>query len=428
MSHSEQTPASRKPKIFYGYWMIAISVLCLGIFSGCGVGVFSLFLNSLQSEYGWGRGEIMLAFTIFFLLTGVAAPLVGSIVDRYGVRGVIAVGSLITGLSFISLYFLHNLWHYYVAYFFIGAGMSAHGQVPSSTMITNWFVKKRGTAIGIMSTGIGLGIFVVAPLVGFLIPTFGWRVAYLALGIIPLVLLPLAIFVVRTRPADKGLYPDGVTSPEEVAEIEVSSQTTKGLSLKVALGTMAFWLVSITFLFNGFSSLGANQSLVPHLQDAGFPVALAAGAMTLLGLGSAIGKFFFGWLCDKIKAKQACAISFALLATGTILLMQIDSSTPLAVAWLDAFLLGLGAGGWLPTMSMLVSRNFGLAYYGAIFGMVSLFQAIGGSAGPLFSGYMYDTMNTYIWAFIVFLCLYAVAVPAVLAVRRPKSFPRTPNA
>ncbi len=423
MSDSEKTPTVRKAKIFYGNWMIATAVLCLAIFSGCGVGAFSLFVNSLQSEFGWGRGEIMLAFTIYFLFTGVAAPLVGSIVDRYGVRGVIAVGALTTGLGFASLYFLHSLWHYYVAYFFIGAGMSAHGQVPASAMVANWFVKKRGTAIGIMSTGIGLGIFAIAPLVGsFLIPTFGWRVAYLALGLIAWILIPLAIFAVRTRPADKGLYPDGVTSPEEVAEINAASLTTKGLSPKAALGTMAFWLVSVAFFINGFSSLGVNQSLVPYLQDAGFPAALAAGAMTFLGLGSAIGKFSFGWLCDKIKAKQACALSFVLLATSTFLLMLIGSTSPLAVAWLDAFILGLGAGGWLPTMSMLVSRNFGLASYGAIFGMVSLLQAVGGAAGPLFSGLMFDTMNTYQGAFIVFLSLYAIAIPAVLAVRRPKSF------
>jgi MFS family permease len=185
---------------------------------------------------------------------------------------------------------------------------------------------------------------------------------------------------------------------------------------------MAFWLVSVTFLISAFSSLGFNQSLVPYLQDAGFSVALAASALTIMGLGSAIGKFSFGWLCDKIKAKQACALSIVLLSAAAIILMFIGSTSPLAIIWLDALIFGLGAGGWLPTMSMLISRNFGLASYGTIIGMVSLLQAIGGAAGPLFSGYMFDTTNTYYWTFIVFLCLYAVAIPAVLSVRRPKSF------
>jgi MFS family permease len=422
VSDTEETPV-KKSGIFYGYWIIAVSVVCLGTFSGSGVGSFSLFVNSLQSEFGWGRGEIMLAFTIFFLLTGAAAPLVGSIVDRYGVRGVISAGALVTGFGFVSLYMLQSLWHLYLAYFFIGMGMSAFGHVPSSTMVSNWFVKKRGTAIGIMSTGIGAGIFVVAPLVGsFLIPTYGWRIAYLVLGILAWGLIPLALFIVRTKPAEMGFYPDGVTSSEEIARTEASGRTAKGLDLRAALGTMAFWLVSVTFFISAFSSLGFNQSLVPYLQDAGYSGALAATAITILGLGSAIGKFSFGWLCDKIKAKQACAFSLVLLAAAGIVLMFIRSGSPLAVVWFDALLFGLGAGGWLPTMSMLVSRNFGLTSYGAIIGMVSLLQAVGGAIGPLFSGYMFDTTSTYFWTFITFLCLYGVAIPAVLSVRRPKSF------
>jgi len=422
VSDTGRAPAKRRPRVFYGYWMIAIALLCLGIFSGCGVGSFSLFVNSLQPEFGWGRGEIMLAFTIFFLLTGLASPLVGNIVDRYGVRGVIAIGSLVTGLGFASLFLLQNLWHFYLAYFFIGTGAAAFGQVPASGMVANWFVKKRGTAIGIMGTGVGLGTFAVAPLVGsFIIPAFGWRAAYLTLGLIAWTLIPLAVFVVRTRPADMGLHPDGVTRPEELSATNASVTDSKGLTLKAAMGTMAFWLVSVTFFISAFGSLGVIQTIVPYLQDAGFPGTLAAGALTLIGLGSAIGKFGFGWLCDKIEAKQACALSFIFLSAGAVVLMLVKATTPLAVAWLAAFILGLGAGGWLPTMTMLVSRNFGLAYYGAIFGMVSLFQAVGGSAGPLFSGFMFDTMTTYFWAFIVFLCLYAVAVPLILAVRRPKS-------
>lgn len=423
MSNSETTPAIRKSGIFYGYWVLAVLFLCLAIFSGCGFGAFSLLVTSLQTDFGWGRGEIMLAFTIYFLLTGVAAPLVGGLVDRYGARGIIATGSLIASLGFVSLYVLQGLWHFYIAYFFIGIGHAAIGQVPASAVVSNWFVKRRGTAIGIMSTGVGAGALVLAPLVsGFLIPTLGWQATYATLGLFTGVLIPLAVFVVRTKPSDMGLYPDGVVDAVSIAELGASSISTKGLSLKMALGTSAFWFLCLTFLANGFSSLGVMQNQVPHLQDTGFSLALAASSITVLGLGSAVGKFFFGWLCDIIKAKYACVLSFVLLTIGTVILMLVKPESPPALIWLYAIILGLGAGGWLPTMSMLVNRNFGLASYGAIFGMVSLAQAIGGAAGPLFGGYMYDTMNTYRWAFIIMVSLYAIAIPAVLAVRRPKSF------
>jgi len=423
-SSIEKTPLSKKPRVFYGYWILVVAFLCLFIFSGCSVGAFSLFVKPLQSDFGWGRGEVMGAFSILFLGTGVAAPLVGVLVDRYGVRGVISVGAFVAGLGFASLNLMHNLWHFYCAYAVIGIGMAALGQVPASAVVSNWFIKRRGTAIGIMSMGIGVGILVLAPLVGgYLIPNLGWRISYVALALFTWILVPLALFVVRTKPADMGLYPDGMEGPEDVAEAEakVSSSVSRGLSLKIALGTSAFWLLAVTFFISGFSSLGVNQNQVPHLQDIGFPLAMAASALTCLGFGSAVGKFAFGWLCDQIKAKYACAISLVLLAVGTIIFMSVRTASPSAIIWLYAIILGLGAGGWLPTMSMLVNINFGLTSYGAIFGMISLVQGVGGAIGPLFAGYMYDTMNTYQWAFIIFLVSYAVAIPAVLAVRRPKS-------
>jgi len=364
----------------------------------------------------------MLAFTIFFLLTGLASPPVGGLVDRYGVRGVISVGALVAGLGFASLNLMQNLWHFYIAFFFIGTGMAAVGPVSASAMVSNWFIKHKGTAIGIMSTGIGAGILVLAPFVGsFLIPTFGWRAAYFALAIFVWMLIPLALFVVRTKPADMGLYPEGIQGPEDMAREEASLAASKGLDLKMALGTSAFWLLAVTFFICGFSSLGVIQNQVPHLQDIGYPLATAAGALTGLGLGSAIGKFIFGWLCDRIQAKYACAISFVLLAVSTMILMSMGPTSSVATMWLYAIILGLGAGGWLPTMSMLVNVNFGLTSYGAIFGMISLVQGIGGALGPLFGGYMYDTMSTYQWAFALFLALYAIALPAILLVRRPKS-------
>jgi len=398
-------------------------VLCLALSSGTGVGVFSLFVTDLQTDFGWGRGQIMLTFTIYYLLIGLAAPPVGWLVDRYGVREVIAGGSLIAGLGFISLYALQGLWHLYLAYFFIGVGHAAIGQVPASVMVSNWFVKRRGTAIGIMSTGIGIGILALTPLVAnFLIPTFGWHISYAALGLFNMVLIPLALFVARTKPSDIGLNPNGIVDKEGSAIAEVSSIATRGLSLKIALGTSAFWLLCLTFLISGFSSMGVIQNQVPHLQDKGFSLTLAASAITVLGLGSAVGKFLFGWLCDIIKARYACALSIVLLAIATVILILIRPGAPPAIIWLYAIVHGLGAGGWLPTMSILVNRNFGLVSYGAIFGMISMVQAIGIAAGPLFGGYMYDTMNTYNWAFIIMVSAYVIAISAVLTVRRPKSF------
>ena len=419
----EKPHLSKKPKVFYGYWIVAATFFCVFVASGCGFFAFSLFVKPLQTDLGWGRGEIMTAFTIFYLVTAVASPFIGRIVDHYGAKKVISIGALIAGLGFVLLSQVSNLWHFYVSYAIMGIGMAATGHVPSSTIVSNWFKKRRGTAIGIMSTGIGAGGVVLAPLVGsYLIPNFGWRVSYLALAVLTWVLvIPLTLLVIKTKPADMGLYPDSSPAPETIATTEASPLTTEGITLQTALATSAFWLIAVSFLIGLFSQVGIIQHQVPYLEDIGFPVTMAAGALGVVGLTSAIGKFGFGWLCDQIPAKYAWSIGLGFQMVSMIILLNVQATSPQAMIWLYAITIGLGAGSWLPTMSMLVSTSFGLAAYGAIFGAVTFFENTGVATGPLMAGYMYDAMGNYYWAFIIFLALHAVAIPTALAVRRPKS-------
>jgi MFS family permease len=419
----EKKYSSKKPKVFYGYWIVAVAFLCLFIMSGSTFYAFSLFVKPLQADFGWSRGEIMTAFTIFCLVQGVTAPFIGRVVDQYGARKVIPTGALITGLGFVFLALMYNLWYFYAGWTVVGIGMAAMGPVPTTAVVSNWFQKKRGLAIGIMSAAVGAGGFALSPLFGgYLIPNFGWGTSYLVLALLTWVLIiPLALIVMKTKPSDIGLYPDGIENPESVAVTEALPSVSSGLTLRMALATSTFWLIAISFLSNGFSQLGITLSQVPHLEDIGFPVATAAAALGIVGLGSTIGKFGFGWLCDLIPAKYAFAIGLGLQLVGIILLINVEPTCPPATIWLYAIILGLGIGSWLPSMSILISTNFGLAAYGAIFGIITLVQSIGGATGPLMAGHMYDAMNTYHWAFIVFLALCAVSIFTILAVRRPKS-------
>jgi len=414
------SPPLKKPKVFYGYWIVVTAFFSAFIHSGCGFYAFSLFVQPLQADFGWGRGGIMLALTIFFLIGGVSAPYIGRLVDRYGAKKVLALGAFVTGLGFVLLSLVQTLWHFYGAYIIVGVGMAATGMVPATAVVSNWFEKRRGTAIGIMSAGIGAGGFALAPLIGvYLIPNFGWRVSYFALALITWMLIPLVLLVIRTKPADMGLYPDGRQDSE--AEAEASPSASEGLSVKMALATSGFWLIAVSFLANGFSEVGLLQSQVPYLVDVGFPLATAATAYGVVGLWSLIGKFGFGWLCDRVQAKYACAIGFGVQLVGIIILMNVRPAAPAALLWLYVVVIGFGVGSWLPTMSMLISTNFGLAAYGVLFGMITLAQSIGSSTGPLMAGYMYDATGSYHWAFIIFLSLFAIAIPTILVVRRPKA-------
>ena len=422
MIANKDSPYSKKSKVFYGYWIVVAAFFSAFIHSGCGFYAFSLFVTPLQEEFGWGRGGIMLALTIFFLIGGLSAPVVGRLVDRYGAKKVLVTGALVTGLGFVLVSLVQTLWHFYGAYVIVGVGMAATGMVPATTLVSNWFKQRRGMAIGIMSAGIGAGGFALSPFIGaYLLPGFGWRTSYFALALITWLIIPLVLLVIRTRPADMGLYPDGREEAEMAAEADTSPSALEGFTVRKALATSGFWLIAIAFLANGFSEVGLLQNQVPYLVDVGFPLATAATAYGFVGFWSLIGKFGFGWLCDRIQVKYACAIGFAVQLVGIIILMNVRPNSSPALLWLYTVVIGFGVGSWLPTMSMLISVNFGLVAYGTLFGLITLAQGIGTSTGPLMAGYMYDTMGSYHWAFIIFIILFAVAIPTILVVRRPKT-------
>lgn len=419
-SNIEKPRFSKESKVFYGYWMVAVTFLCLLVMSGAGNFVYSLFVKPLEADLGWSRGDIMVGFTIFFVMMGAASPIVGRIVDRHGARKVIPAGALVMGLGFVLLGLMNELYLFYFAYVLVGTGAAAMGVVPASAVVSNWFRRKRGTAIGLMSAGIGAGGLILSPIVGYLIPHLGWRNSYLVLAVIVWIsIIPLCLLVIRTKPAEKGLYPDGLEPAEAATMTEHLASDSSGLSLRMALTTPAFWLIAAAFLSSNFSNMGAIQAQVPYLDDIGFPTGTAAAALGAVGLGSGIGKFFFGWLCDRIPPKYACAIGLCLQLVAILMLMNVGPASPMAMVWLYALTLGFSVGSWLPTMSMLVSTSFGLACYGAIFGAVNFIQNMGTGSGPLMAGYLYDSMHTYHWAFVIFAALYAIAIPAVLLVRRP---------
>ena len=410
-----------KGRVFYGYYLVAVTFVFMILFSGCGVFVFSLFVKPLQESLGWDRGQVMAGFTFFYLMVGLASPVVGRFVDRHGARPVIAAGAVIMSLGFVIVSQMSHLYLFYLGYVIIGIGAAAMGLVPCSAVISNWFKRKRGTALGLMAAGIGAGGVLMAPFVGYILSHYDWRTAYLSMAIlIVAVAIPLALGVIRTRPSEMGLYPDGDSAPtgEPVDETRVGGER-EGFTLKQALKTPIFWFIAVAFAFSNFANMGTIQSLAPFLGDIGYPTASAASAIGAIALGSGVGKILFGWLCDRIRANHACAIGIAMQLVAVLLLLTVCADSPLVLIWAYTMLLGLGVGAWLPTLSMLSSTNFGLLFYGAVFGALNLAQSMGTATGPLFAGMMHDATGSYLGSFTTAAILLVIAIPAILLVKKP---------
>ncbi len=411
-----------KTGFFYGYWILAVCFLCQFLKDGTFFYSFGLYVKPLTETFSWDRGPIMLGSTIAGLGMGLTSPLVGSLATRFGAKKIMAAGAVALGIVFVLLSQMRELWQFYVLEGIVGFASSAAGPIPASMVLGKWFVKRRGFAIGILGMGIGAGGFIMPRIISSVfIPAFSWRGSFLISGLLCTgILVPLILLIIKPEPKVLGILPDGLKSPELDSNGKaVSDHQNEGLTLPQAQKTAAFWLLAVALATYGFSNSALFQNQIPYLEDIGFATTAAAAAFSFVGIGSAVGKFGFGWLCDFIQAKYTLIIGIVCQIFAVFILMTVKTTSPTLLLWTATLAFGLGVGSWLPALSMSVSSVFGMKDYGTIFGMISLIFHVGGAIGPVVAGFIFDVNGSYFWAFILSLILYAVALPATLLIRRP---------
>ena len=388
--------------------------------AGLGFYGFSVLNKPIADEFGWSRGEVTAAFFVFLMVVAAGSPIVGRLVDKRGARQLLFFGTIAMSLALFLLSRTSAIWNFYLLHLCLGIGFVFLGTVPISILLSSWFYRSRGTIQGLAFTGIGIGGLAMAPLIGnYLIPNLGWRNAYLVMAFLLLVItLPLLFFVVKNHPRQNVLHPYG----QEVAEVpdDYSSKTKgiTGLSLKEAMGTLTFWIIVPTSAVYGMSATAAMQNQVSILTEQGFTATSAVAAIGAIGLFSAVGKFLFGYLCDRIGPKYATAISYALTAFSLVTMTQARS---MAHLWLYVVLSGLGQGGWAPNLAMLALHYFGLKHYGAVLGAIHLIFWVGAAVGPMIAGFAYDQTGSYRLILWVIAGLCFVSIPLITVIRKSKS-------
>jgi MFS family permease len=407
----------KRPRIFYGYWILATCSLFCVISMLASLSVFSLYVKPLQDALGWKRTEIMAGFTFMLVAIALVSPVTGRLLDSFGPKKVMIPGALMAVLGLVLLSRATSLRDFYIGYILIGTGTTTTGPVGAGWVVSHWFKKRRGMAVGIMAGGMAsTGILIMPLMAAYLIPLFGWRVAYRVVAILAaLIIFPLALFVLKAKPAEVGLFPDGLDEDDGQDTTGQKASGPPAISPRAALATSSFWFIALSLAFN-HTHLGIFQSFVPYACDLGFPMGAIASILSAGGMAGCAGMLFFGWLCDRILPKLAAAIGLGLMAIGIILILCMNQSSSLAFLFVYAVLMGIGAGSWLPTMSMLTSSTFGMRSYGSIFGIMSFFQYAGGAVGPLIAGYSYDVAHSYTWGFLVIFFMVVSAILLVLSV------------
>jgi sugar phosphate permease len=414
-----------KKKIFYGWWIVlATNIICM-IGYGTWLYSFGVFFKPMADEFGWTRAMTAGAYSLRSIEGGIASPIVGWAVDKYGSRGVILVGAIVSGLSFVSMPLVDSLLGFYLIYgVALSTGMSAMLYLPAWTVIAKWFKRRLSLAMALLAVGAGLGGLICAPASAFLIAHFGWRSAFVILGVMVwIVAIPLA-FVVRNSPEEMGLRPDGDALLDETPqELDRTSHSEPAdpeylapveYTLGQALRSFSFWMLALAFFFFGMAHSTVTVHTVPALTDAGIPVQKAAFSIGLLTLVSIIGRLSFGFLGDYVTKRYLFMVAYALTGAGLLVLMNART---MGMVYVFIFLFGVGFGGTVPLMPAIRAEYFGRAALGKIQGFMNPVMMFAGAVGPIFSGYVFDSTGSYRISFMVTGLLTFCASVAVFFAR-----------
>ena len=408
-----------KNRFFYGYWIVLVGFIVCALYSGFSFYAYSVLNKPIGDDFNWSRSQVTAAFLVYSVTLAIASVGAGRLTDKHGPRRVLLIGTFVMALTLLLLSWTSALWNFLLLHLCLGIGAALMGPIAVSFNIASWFYRLRGTMQGIAFTGIGLGGVAVAPMLGnFLIPTVGWRGAYLVMGCLLLVImLPFILFVVKDRPQQKGLSPYGWEADEVKDGSSPETEKESGLSFKESMATVTFWIIVLTAAFYGMGMTAAIHNQVSILTEQRFTAGEAVAAISAVAFFSAVGKLLFGYLCDRTDPKYAVAISYFLVAGS---LMAMVQATSMVHVWVYAALIGVGMGGWAPNLAMLALSYFGLKHFGSVLGGFHLFFLGGEAFGPLIAGFFFDQTGSYRMILMVFMGLCLAAIPFIVSIRRPR--------
>ncbi|HZF39421.1 MAG TPA: MFS transporter [Blastocatellia bacterium] len=387
------------------------------------VASFSIFQVPVLDEFKWSRGSFAIALSIHLVFAGIAAPFAGGLIDRFGPRRVMPIGTLLTALALILMSQSTSIWHFYVAFgLMAAAGSSLLQHVPLTALLANWFVRHRGTAIGIVSAGSGAGQLALLSLMQLLIKHIGWRHTYLVFGLTILVVpTTLILLFLHTRPEDRGLSIEeelgNQGARDEAAAItqagggesEQSNQGGRGSEVVIldkewvevdwtlgkASRTFRFWTLAIVLALFSAGLLLISVQLVAYLGDKRYGPILITSVIGLQGGLNMLGEFVGGFMCDRIGREKTLTLSLVTFVACIALLNLAGVVNSPALVYLFTLFYGLGFGMAVPALMISASDLFQGKHFGSILGVIVLGGYFGGALGAWLSGRLFDLTHAY---------------------------------
>jgi sugar phosphate permease len=372
---------------------------------------FTAFFEPLVKEFGWSYTQISFATSLRGLEMGIMSPLIGFLVDRFGSRKLMFFGVITVGLGLILLGFTRSLPMFYCAILLISFGSGGCTSVVTMTVVANWFRRNLGKALGLMSSGFGASGLLL-PLLILLIDTYGWRMAAISLGVIMWGLgIPLTL-VIRDKPEQLGLYPDGMP-PDESMVNGVGQQAT--ISFIEALRDRSFLYLCLTEAIRFLIVGSVVIHIMPYLSSEGISRGVAGLIAAAIPLSSIAGRFTFGWFSDIFDKRRVMAVAFGLIAVGMLTLCYVRAGWLPTVLFLLLF--SSGFGGIAVVRGSIIMEYYGRNIFGKMIGITMGFAAIGGIIGPTLTGWIFDRFGEYYFTWLGFSGCSILAVVLILQMK-----------
>jgi MFS family permease len=406
--------------LFYGWVVVACAFVILCVAYGIQFS-FGVFMAEISKDTGWGRDSLSLPYSLYVFLYSALGAVAGRFTDHWGPRIVITVGGCLLGIGIILTSQVTTLWQMYVSLGLIAAsGMSA-AYVPCNATVVRWFIEKRGLAIGLTSSGASFGTFIFPPLAAALIGAYGWRHAYLLLGVVAVAVISLcAAFTVRD-PEHMGLLPDGhAPTPLPQTTVESLSFFIRDWTLAEAKRTSSFWLLNVVFMLTWLVVFMPMVHVVSFAGDLGIPQFRAAMTISVIGFAGFMGRLCIGTISDRIGRVPTLGLCFLLQALG---FLGFAFSADLASLYLAAAVFGLSYGGVTALFPAIIGDFYGRTSVGSIAGFIFAVSGSPAAFGPLIAGYLYTVTGQYSAAFLLSAAFNVAALALLCLLKKPDRAP-----
>lgn len=412
---ADESLSAVAPRIFHGWWIVAVSFFAQFLALGCSVATYGLFIPVLTDEFGASFMTANLGLSILGVMMALAGAVIGPILDRHSIRAIMVVGALVNAGAFVLMSYADELWQLGVLFGLgVAVGGAMFGPLAANTVVAKWFERYRGRAVGIASMGAPAGGLLLSPLVGALIGSYGWRETLLVFAALHVFLIPLLWMTIRNRPEDLNLNADGAHGPAPAQVVVGKTWTTAEV-----LRSVNFWVLALAFGAVGAIAGAFNANVIPYARDLGIGLVEASLFISAIGGMAILGTVLFGTLADRMSIRSLLWCSFALQAVAFLMLRSVVPGY--AMLMTTVLIFGLAAGGLMPLMAAAIGRGFGAISFGRVMGFIGPVTVPFAFIGPPLTGWIRQTTDSYLLAFDVFVGVLVVASIIIVGLKLPRA-------